>query len=119
MAKPSTPEYPVVVQKAYEFSLWLIQKVENFPKSYRFSLGDRLLQGALDLLMHLVDAAYSREKAAILTEVNRLLNRMRFLIRLAKDLKLLTIDAYGHAAERVEEIGRMTGGWKKASVPVG
>jgi hypothetical protein len=45
---------PVVVQKAYEFSIWLIRKVENFPRSYRFSVGDRLVQGILDLLLRLV-----------------------------------------------------------------
>ena len=31
----------VVVQKAYEFNLWVIQKVGSFPRQYRFSLGDR------------------------------------------------------------------------------
>jgi hypothetical protein len=116
MAKTSG-ELPVVVQKAYEFSLWLVRKVENFPRSYRFSVGDRLVHGAMDLLLRLVDAAYARDKAAILGEVNRMLNRMRFLLRLAKDLDLLNVDSYGHAAERVEEIGRMAGGWRKASVP--
>jgi 23S rRNA-intervening sequence protein len=115
LGKPSS-ELPVVVQKAYEFSLWLIQKVENFPRSYRFSVGDRLVQSVLDLLLRLVDAAYSRDKSAILNEVNGLLNRMRFLLRLAKDLKLLLVDSYGFAAESVEEIGRMAGGWRKASV---
>ncbi|MGA3025731.1 MAG: diversity-generating retroelement protein Avd [Bryobacteraceae bacterium] len=109
-------ELPIVVQKAYEFSLWLVRKVENFPRSYRFSVGDRLVQGVLDLLLRLVDAAYSREKGGILMEVNGMLNRMRFLLRLAKDLNLLTMDSYGYAAERVEEIGRMVGGWRKASV---
>jgi hypothetical protein len=83
------------VQEAYEFSIWLIRKVENFPRSYRFSVGDRLVQGILDLLLRL--------------------NRLRFLLRLAKDLNLLNVDSYGHAAERVEEIGRMVGGWRKAS----
>jgi hypothetical protein len=106
---------PVVVQKAYEFSIWLIRKVENFPRSYRFSVGDRLVQGILDLLLRLVDAAYARDKFRILSEVNAMLNRLRFLLRLAKDLNLLNVDSYGHAAERVEEIGRMVGGWRKAS----
>ena len=112
----TTSELPVVVQKAYELNLWLVRKVENFPRSYRFSVGDRLVHGVLDLLLRLVDAAYSRDKAGILMEVNGMLNRMRFLLRLAKDLNLLTVDSYGHAAERVEEIGRMVGGWRKASV---
>src|ERR1039457_5281137 len=75
-------ELPVVVQKAYEFSIWLIRKVENFPRSYRFSVGDRLVQGVLDLLLRLVDAAYSRDKFRILSEVNGMLNRMRFLLPL-------------------------------------
>ena len=80
---PNAPgELPIVVQKAYEFSVWLIQKVESFPRSYRFSVGDRLVHGALDLLLRLVDAAYSREKARILAEVNGMLNRLRFLLRL-------------------------------------
>ena len=112
--KPQT-ELPVVVGRTYDFSLWLIQKVEHFPRSYRFSVGDRLVAAVIDLLLHLVDAAYAREKTTILTEVNGMLNRMRYLLRLAKDLKLFTVDSYGHAAERVEEIGRMAGGWRKAT----
>ena len=90
----------VVVQKAYEFNLWLIQKVGSFPKSYRFSIGDRLVNCVLEILLRLVDAAYSRDKEKLLTEVNAMLNRLRFLLRLAKDLKLLTVEPYGFAARR-------------------
>ena len=64
--RPS-PETPVVVGKAYEFSLWMIQKVENFPRSFRFSVGDRLVATALDVQLRLVDAAYARDNAPILT----------------------------------------------------
>ncbi|SPF32214.1 conserved hypothetical protein [Candidatus Sulfopaludibacter sp. SbA4] len=97
----------------------MIQKVGSFPKSYRFSIGDRLVDGVLEILMRLVDAAYSRDKERPLMEVNAMLNRIRFLLRLAKDLKLLTVDSYGYAAENVEEIGRMVGGWRKSAVAAG
>ena len=40
----------------------------------------------------------------------------RLLLRLAKDLKLLSLDAYTFAAERLDEIGRMVGGWRKVAV---
>jgi hypothetical protein len=112
-------ELPAVVGKAYDFSLWLIQKVEHFPRSYRFSVGDKLVSGVLDLLLRLVDAAYARDKVSILTDVNGHLNRLRFLLRLAKDLKLLSVESYGFVAQQAEEIGRMAGGWRKASVPAG
>ena len=109
-------ETPVVVQKAYELNLWMIQKVGSFPKSHRFGVGERLIDGVLDILLRLVDTAYSREKEKPLAEVNAMLNRLRYLLRLAKDLKLLTVDAYGFAAEGVEEIGRMVGGWRKTAL---
>lgn len=107
---------PVVVQKAYEFNLWMIQKVGSFPKSYRFSVGERLINGVLDILLRLVDTAYARDKEKPLGEVNAMLNRLRFLLRLSKDLKLLTVDSYGFASENVEEIGRMVGGWRKSAM---
>jgi hypothetical protein len=40
---------PPVVQKTYTFALWLVKKVENFPRSYRFTIGDRLTAAGLDL----------------------------------------------------------------------
>jgi len=43
-----------VVVKAYDFALWLLPKVEKFGRSYRFTLGDRLVTHGLDLLLVLV-----------------------------------------------------------------
>jgi hypothetical protein len=42
------------------------------------------------------------------------INGIRYLLRLAKDLKLLTLDSYGFAAGRLDEVGRMIGGWQKS-----
>jgi hypothetical protein len=102
---------PVAVGKAYDFVLWLLPKVEGFPRSFRFTVGDRLTLSGLDLLMLLVEAAYSASKERLLEEANRKINGIRYLLRLSKDLRLLTVDSFGFAAERVEEIGRMVGGW--------
>ncbi len=33
---------PVVLGKAYDFALWLLPKVETFPHSHRFTIGERL-----------------------------------------------------------------------------
>ena len=39
----------LVVGKTYDLVLWIVQKVEKFLKSYRFSVGQRLSDTALDL----------------------------------------------------------------------
>lgn len=109
------PDEPaVVVGKAYDLTLWLIQKVEHFPRAYRFSVGDRIVQSGMDLMLALVQAAYSSDKAKLLEGASALSNKLRYLLRLAKDLKLISIDAYGFSTGNVDEIGRMVGGWMKA-----
>ncbi len=108
---------PPAVQKTYDFVLWLVKKVENFPKSYRFTVGERLTATSLDLLTTLVEAAYSRRKAPLLETASQKVNSVRFLLRLAKDLQLLSVESYGFCAEKLEEIGRMVGGWHKSAVP--
>ncbi|MBY0508410.1 MAG: four helix bundle protein [Bryobacteraceae bacterium] len=62
---------PVAVAKAYDFVLWLVQKVENFPRSHRFTIGERLAANGLDLLTLLVEASYARQKSELLEAASR------------------------------------------------
>jgi hypothetical protein len=115
MANEKAVEAPVAVGKTYDFVLWLLPKVEKFPRAFRFTVGERLAQSGLNLLLLLVEAAYSSNKDSALEAANREVNATRYLLRLAKDLRLLTLEAYGFAAEQLAEIGRMAGGWRKAA----
>ena len=60
----SQTEPTVVVQKAYDWALWIVPKVEKFPKSYRFSIGQSLVTASIELLMNLVDATYQARNSA-------------------------------------------------------
>lgn len=110
------PETALIVQKAYDWNLWIHPKIEKFPKSYRFSIGQNLNQTSLDLLMNLVDAAYQTRNTTALSAAIRNVNRARYLIRMAKDLRLLPEGGYEFASKGLDEIGRMAGGWFKHSV---
>jgi hypothetical protein len=106
-------EPAVVVQKAYDWTLWVIPKVEKFPRSHWFTVGERLVSSSLELLLQLVDASYQIRPIDSLTSAVRELNRIRYLVRLAKDMRMISLDAYEFAAKGVDEMGRMTGGWLK------
>jgi len=99
-------ETAVVVQKAYEWNLWILPKVEKFPKSYRFSVGQNLVDTSLDLLMLLVDATYQTRNAAPLAAAVGKVNRARYLVRMAKDLRMLNLSGYEFASQGLDEIGR-------------
>jgi hypothetical protein len=58
-------EPAVVVGRTYDFTLWLLPKVEKFPRAFRFTIGERLVSAGLDLLLSLVDASYRPDKRAV------------------------------------------------------
>jgi hypothetical protein len=72
---PNNPEEPAIVVTT---------------RSYRFSVGERVVAPGLDLLLALVEAAYTANKAGLLQQANTKVNGLRYLLRLAKDLPLTT-----------------------------
>lgn len=102
-----------VVTKTYDMILWLLPQVAKFPRSHRFTLGDRLESLALDILEHLIEAQYRSKKLILLYDTNIKLERLRFMVRLAKDLNLLSIRRYEFAVNALHEIGNLLGGWIK------
>ncbi len=101
------------LEAMYQFLLWLVPTLEKFPRSQKFLLGDRLQSQALTVLDCLITATYSRERSAHLRTANLELEKLRFGIRLAKDLRHLDFNRYEYAARAMDDIGRMVGGWLK------
>lgn len=64
----------------------------------------------------LVEAAYSHHKADLLARANRRIEMLRWLMRLAKDRKVVTERQYLFACKGLAECGRMVGGWLKQSL---
>lgn len=102
---------PQAIQDCHNLLLWIIPKIDNFPRSRRFTLGSRIENGFLVVLENLIEAAYSRQKKAALQQANRQLEINRHLWRLAYELKLISIKAYEHGSKLINNIGRQIGGW--------
>lgn len=98
----------------YDLLLWVVPVLAKFPRDQRFLLGDRIETGLLDILENLIEARYSREKVGLLKAANLNLEKQRFLFRLSKDLKYLSLKRYKFVSEKLDEIGRLVGGWIKS-----
>jgi hypothetical protein len=105
-------EYPLFVHY-YQSLHWIMDTVERFPRSARFTLGDRLVNSGLNVVEHIVEAIYTRDRGPLLSSVNRELERQRVLFRIAHDRRYLSIAQLEHIAKALDEAGRMTGGWLK------
>jgi len=106
----------ILFQKMYDFSLWLMPHTEKFPKIQRFALAKSINEITIDLLSEIVSMNYEKireEKTRKVNELNIKLDQLRIMIRLSKDFKYISINQYQYAIEKLEEIGKITGGFKK------
>lgn len=102
-----------VIPKTTDFILWMVQKINKFPRSQKFVLGDRIETLFLEILELLIEANYSRDKIGFLNEANLKLEKGRYLMRIAKDLHYFNLRAYEFSSRSINEIGKMIGGWRK------
>ena len=104
-----------VVARVYDLTLWLLPHLEKFSRGHRFTLGDRIETTSLELLEGLVDASYRADKLPALQQALRELERLRYLLRLAKDLRQFNLHQYEFAMQALEVIGGEIGGWSKSA----
>ena len=112
----SQPEMPIFT-RTFDFLTWLLPVTNHFPRAQRHSFTQRLLNAAFDLREQLEAANHrmGRERLEWLDSADRSLDRVRLYIRLAAKWGWLSSGQYQHVARMMAEIGRLLGGWKKAT----
>ncbi len=101
--------------KTYDLLLWLMQATSKFPREQRFVMAKALQETALRFQERLIEAGVGRGRTRdrALAQADVELTKLRFYLRLCKDLELLKLNQYRHVAEMVSEVGRLLGGWRK------
>jgi len=108
---------PTIVQHTYDLLLYLVPQLVKFPRSQKFVLADRIQNALTEVLEALVRAYYlprGEPKRAALQQVNLDLEVLRYLIRLAKDLRHLDHRRYELVQKQIHEIGTQNGAWLKS-----
>lgn len=113
----SAKELPVLLAKWYDYTKWVLDRVDGFPKNQRFVLGTRLADCVLQVMELLAEASYAKgaSKSELLISANRRLESVKWLVRLTKDRNLLSARQFSFSSSALEECGRMLGGWIRSS----
>ena len=105
-------DLPIFV-KWLEFLKWFLPTLEKFPKKARFTITNRIENMALDIVELLIEARYLKEKKSLLRKVNLYLEKIRILLRISHEAKMISTKAYNFASKSINEVGAMLGGWLK------
>ena len=101
----------------YDPIIYLYPMVNKFPKAEKFVLGQRIENTAINVLEGLIIANQELNKESALKKTAVELEKMRIFIRLAKDLKFISIGQYEQVSMQINEIGKMLGGLMKKFIP--
>lgn len=104
-----------IFSKTYDFTLWLLNHTEKFPKSERFRLARRLEDSTLDFYELLLQATHNANKVEVLRQADLELNKIRIYLRLCHARKLTGQNQYQYASQNLVELGKLLGGWIKTA----
>jgi hypothetical protein len=105
----------IILTRTFDLLDWLLPKSEQFPKPYRSTVTQRLMDAALNFQEALFDAlsqgGATRQKHLRAADAH--LNKLRLYLRLAHRWKWINDGQYRHVSVMVAEAGRLLGGWIK------
>jgi len=112
MKKLEKTDELLIIQKLYDYLVWVSPIINRLPRDKKFTIGDRLLNRLYDVLEDLIKAKYrSRKKIELLEQANVGLEITRFYQRLILSDNLWNRKRYEFASKSVNDIGRLLGKW--------
>lgn len=107
-----------IFQSGYGLVLKIYQITHHFPREYKYTLGQKLKDISADFLDFIVIANSQENKTAALNEARTRLERLRIHIRLAQDLKIITLRGYESLCRSLEELSKQLSGWLEWSLKI-
>ncbi|NTW89833.1 MAG: diversity-generating retroelement protein Avd [Candidatus Moranbacteria bacterium] len=107
----------LIFQKTYECVLWLYPIINRIPQSHRLVLGRAIEDRAISMTIAVIEAnkRSGADRIAFQKQVSNDLDVVRILLRLAKDLRFVSVGQYSAGVDKINEIGRMLSAWMESS----
>lgn len=103
-----------VYKKAFDLFVKISQVTTNFPRDFRYTVGEKLNNGCVEFIVHIYKANTART-AQRLEHIVDLLDKLQVinvLIRLACELKHISKERYIELITMAEDIEKQLGGWQ-------
>lgn len=105
-----------VFQKTYDLYVLLHTLIKKFPKHDQYTLGEQCKNTTLLMLESIIMAGNAKREWKIppLDTALTKLELLKIFLRLACETACISQKQYTDTQTRLQEIGRMLGGWKKS-----
>jgi len=104
-----------IYKVAYDLLNAITDLAKNMPRDFKASIGGKLRDECVEIVVLIFRANCSREKAAHLESLIERLQVAELLLRLSRDKRLISTGQYALAVELTNSIGKQASGWRRAA----
>lgn len=106
-----------IYRATYQLLELVVRLTKGFPREFRHTLGEQLRQETVEMVVYIFKANSSKQGRA--DHIGVILERMQvieLLLRLSKDMRLLSVKQFSETVELTDGIGRQAQGWSKSAL---
>lgn len=105
-----------IYKLTYDLLNAITKETRHFPKDFKYSLGTKIRDEAIELVVFIYKANANKENRV--DNVRMILERLQvieLLLRLSRDMQLLSISAFASLVILTDDISRQASGWLRSS----
>ena len=101
-----------IYKTTYELLETVTRKTKDFPRDFKYSLGDKIRNECIELVVFIYKANTLRnQREENLKQILERVQVIELMLRLSKDLRLLNVTAFSEIVLLTDSIARQTQGW--------
>ena len=104
-----------VYRTTYDFLIQTFGVVKEFPKEYKYTLGDKIKNEIIELIANVYRANTQKEKGDTIQQARENTEILRLYIRLLKDLRIIGLEKFISLNLSIESISKQLSAWQKYS----
>lgn len=104
-----------VYKSGYDLLISVYQRTGMFTREYKYTLGERLKNETLELLINIYQANKSKKETRIqyIESARQHVEIVRLLLRVVKDLEVIGIKGFVALNVQVEDLSKQLSSWQK------
>lgn len=98
----------------YDLLVELMHATKNFPKDFKYSLGEKIQNQTTGILIDIYRANGMFDKQECIKKILEDVQFLEVYLRLSHDLKIITVEKYAIFIEKTNSISKQAQGWLQA-----
>lgn len=105
-----------VYKSAYDLTIKIFQQSQHMKKEYRYTLGERLKNEVIDLLIDIYSANTLEDKLPYINDARRRIELIRLMLRVLRDTGQIAVRNAASMNLDIEEISKQLAAWHATTI---